>query len=406
MNINTYILKSGIRLLHVKAVGDVAYCGAVINTGTRDELPTESGYAHLVEHMLFKGTSKFSSNQIISRMEDVGGEMNAYTTKEETVVYAAFMSRYLDRCFSLVSDMVLDSQFDERNLKKETEVVLEEIDSYIDNPAELIMDEFENLIYSGNPLGRNILGDRKTLRSVSRKRIMEFYKRTYTPDQIVFFVMGNYTLQRILSLAEKRFEGLEPKTRSYTREELAPYTPQFKEVRKHTRQVHFVMGNRSYSYAEKERFTFILLNHILGGEYMSCILNMSLREKEGLVYDVCSNYTTYADTGNWNIYLGCDYDKLNHVTDIIYSELGELMERPISERELKLAKVRLLSYLTIGGENRESWILGTAKQYLNTGRVMEKHEVESLINSVTAADIQRCAEQIFAPERITTLKFV
>ncbi|MBQ1651730.1 MAG: insulinase family protein [Paludibacteraceae bacterium] len=406
MNINTYILKSGIRLLHVKAVGDVAYCGAVINTGTRDELPTESGYAHLVEHMLFKGTSKFSSNQIISRMEDVGGEMNAYTTKEETVVYAAFMSRYLDRCFSLVSDMVLDSQFDERNLKKETEVVLEEIDSYIDNPAELIMDEFENLIYSGNPLGRNILGDRKTLRSVSRKRIMEFYKRTYTPDQIVFFVMGNYTPQRILSLAEKRFEGLEPKTRSYTREELATYTPQFKEVRKHTRQVHFVMGNRSYSYAEKERFTFILLNHILGGEYMSCILNMSLREKEGLVYDVCSNYTTYADTGNWNIYLGCDYDKLNHVTDIIYSELGELMERPISERELKLAKVRLLSYLTIGGENRESWILGTAKQYLNTGRVMEKHEVESLINSVTAADIQRCAEQIFAPERITTLKFV
>ncbi|MBQ4032489.1 MAG: insulinase family protein [Paludibacteraceae bacterium] len=406
MNINTYILKSGIRLLHVKAVGDVAYCGAVINTGTRDELPTESGYAHLVEHMLFKGTSKFSSNQIISRMEDVGGEMNAYTTKEETVVYAAFMSRYLDRCFSLVSDMVLDSQFDERNLKKETEVVLEEIDSYIDNPAELIMDEFENLIYSGNPLGRNILGDRKTLRSVSRKRIMEFYKRTYTPDQIVFFVMGNYTPQRILSLSEKRFEGLEPKTRSYTREELAPYTPQFKEVRKHTRQVHFVMGNRSYSYAEKERFTFILLNHILGGEYMSCILNMSLREKEGLVYDVCSNYTTYADTGNWNIYLGCDYDKLNHVTDIIYSELGELMEMPISERELKLAKVRLLSYLTIGGENRESWILGTAKQYLNTGRVMEKHEVESLINSVTAADIQRCAEQIFAPERITTLKFV
>ncbi len=151
-------------------------------------------------------------------MEDVGGEMNAYTTKEETVVYAAFMSRYLDRCFSLVSDMVLDSQFDERNLKKETEVVLEEIDSYIDNPAELIMDEFENLIYSGNPLGRNILGDRKTLRSVSRKRIMEFYKRTYTPDQIVFFVMGNYTPQRILSLAEKRFEGLEPKLRSYTRE--------------------------------------------------------------------------------------------------------------------------------------------------------------------------------------------
>lgn len=406
MNINTYKLKSGIRLLHVKAAGDVAYCGAVINTGTRDELPSESGYAHLVEHMLFKGTSKFDSDKIISRMEDVGGEMNAYTTKEETVVYAAFLNRYLNRCFSIVADMVLDSQFDELSLRKEVDVVLEEIDSYIDNPAEQIMDDFENLIYSGNPLGRNILGDRKTLRNVSRKRIMEFYRRTYTPDQIVFFVMGNYTSQRVLQLAEKHLGGVEPKERSYMREPLITYAPQNKTEKKHTRQVHLVVGNRSYSYAEKDRFAFTLLNHILGGDYMSSVLNMHLREKEGLVYEVCSNYTTYSDTGNWNIYLGCEYDKIEYVMEIIYSELSKLIEKTITERELKLAKVRLLSYLTIGGENRESWILGAAKQFLNTNRVMEKNEVEQYIDAVTTDDIRRCAAQIFKQERLTTLKFV
>ena len=336
MNINTYILKSGIRLLHVKAVGDVAYCGAVINTGTRDEMSQESGYAHLVEHLLFKGTSKFNSNQIISRMEDIGGEMNAYTTKEETVVYAAFLSRYLNRCFSLISDMVLDSQFYEDSLSKEIDVVLEEIDSYIDNPSELIMDDFENLIYSGNPLGRNILGDRKTLHRVNRKRLVEFYRRTYTPDQMVFFVMGNYSFERVVKLGERLLGSIEPVRRGYIREELAAYTPQTKEIKKHTRQVHLVMGGRSYSYTDKRRFAFVLLNHILGGDFMSSILNMHLREKEGLVYEVCSNYTTYADTGNWNIYLGCDYDKVEHVTEIVYSELNKLIEASIAPKELRL----------------------------------------------------------------------
>lgn len=404
--INSYILKSGIRLLHVKAAGDVSYCGAVINTGTRDELPSESGYAHLVEHMLFKGTSKYSSSQIISRMEDVGGEMNAYTTKEETVVYAAFLSRYLDRCFNLISDMVLDSLFDEKCLKKEIDVILEEIDSYRDNPAEQILDDFENLIYAGNPLGRNILGDRKSLRHVNRKRIMDFYKRTYTPDQMVFFIMGNYTPSRVKSLAEKRFENLTTVTRSYERERLAEYVPQIKSVRNHTRQVHYIMGGRSYSFTDKSRFAFILLNHLLGGDFMSSRLNMSVREKEGLVYEICSNYTTYADTGNWNIYFGCDHDKVEKVTQLVHSELKKLIDTPVSDRELKLTKRRLLSYLTIGGDNRESWIIGTAKQYLNTNAIMEKQEVENLINSVTAADIEQCAREVLSQERLTELVYV
>ena len=223
---------------------------------------------------------------------------------------------------------------------------------------------------------------------------------------MVFFVMGNYSFERVVKLGERLLGSIEPVRRGYIREELAAYTPQTKEIKKHTRQVHLVMGGRSYSYTDKRRFAFVLLNHILGGDFMSSILNMHLREKEGLVYEVCSNYTTYADTGNWNIYLGCDYDKVEHVTEIVYSELNKLIEASIAPKELRLAKVRLLSYLTIGGENKESWILGVAKQYLNTGRVMEKQEVESLVNAVTADDVRRCAAEILNREKLTVLKFV
>lgn len=406
MNINTYILSNGIRLLHVKAAGDVSYCGALINTGTRDEKPEESGYAHLVEHLLFKGTSKYTSNQIISRIEDVGGEINAYTTKEETALYAAFLKRYLDRSFSLVANMVFDSQFPQKQLDKELNVVLDEIDSYIDTPSEIILDDFEDLIFSGNPLGRNILGTRKSLKQVTRRKVLEFYRRTYTPDQVVFFIMGNYTGERVLKLANKVLGSIPASARSYEREAIKEYKPVEKSVKKGTKQVHIVMGGRSYCQSHEDRYPFVLLNNILGGDFMSSILNMKLREKEGLVYEVDSNYTTYFETGNWNIYLGCDAEDVDRSLSIINTELAGLREREISDQELKLAKRRLLSYLTICGENRESWILGAAKQYLNTGAIKEKKEVESKINAITAADIKRCAMEVFNPENLTVLQYI
>lgn len=405
MNINTYILSNGIRLLHVKAAGDVSYCGAMINAGTRDEMRDESGYAHLVEHLLFKGTSKHTSKQIINRIENVGGEINAYTTKEETAVYAAFLKQHLDRVLSLVADMVFDSQFNQRAIDKEVDVVLDEIDSYIDSPSDIILDDFEDLIFSGNPLGRNILGNRKSLKSVTRERIMNFYKRTYTPDQVVFFIMGNYKKERVQKLAEKVLSVIPPRNREYEREAIKEYKPVSKCVKKGTKQVHIVLGSRSYSQNDADRYPFILLNNILGGDFMSSILNMKLREREGLVYEVDSNYTTYFETGNWNIYLGCDYSDVDKALTIINEELKKLREKELSERSLKLAKRRLLSYLTICGENKESWILGAAKQYLNTGSIKEKREVEAAINAVTAADIRRCANEVFNPDYLTVLKY-
>lgn len=405
MNINTYILSNGIRLLHVKAAGDVSYCGALINTGTRDEGRQESGYAHLVEHLLFKGTSKLTSGQIINRIENVGGEINAYTTKEETAVYAAFLKHYLDRCFSLVADMVFDSQFPQKAMEKEVNVVLDEIDSYIDSPSEIILDDFEDLIFSGNPLGRNILGNRRTLKAATREKVLNFYRRTYTPDQIVFFVMGNYTFDRVKRLAERVLGAIPARCRSYEREAIKEYKPVTKSVKKGTKQVHIVMGGRSYSQADADRYAFVLLNNILGGDFMSSILNMKLREKEGLVYEVDSNYTTYFETGNWNIYLGCDYSDVNRALSIINSELAKLRETELTERELRLAKRRLLSYLTICGENKESWILGAAKQYLNTGAIKEKKEVEAAINAITAADLKRCAQTVFDAAKLTTLQY-
>lgn len=405
MNINTYILSNGIRLLHVKAAGDVSYCGALINAGTRDEEVQESGYAHLVEHLLFKGTSKYTSKQIINRIENVGGEINAYTTKEETAVYAAFLKQYLDRTFSLVADMVFDSQFQQKTIDKEVDVVLDEIDSYIDSPSDIILDDFEELIFSGNPLGRNILGNRRSLKSVTRDKILKYYRRTYTPDQIVFFVMGNYTKERVWRLAERALGSVPASKRDYEREPIKEYKPISKSVKKGTKQVHIVLGGRSYSQTDADRYAFILLNNILGGDFMSSILNMKLREKEGLVYEVDSNYTPYFETGNWNIYLGCDYSDVEKSLSIIETELAKLCNKELSERALRLAKRRLLSYLTICGENKESWILGAAKQYLNTGVIKQKREVEDSINSVTAADIRRCANEVFNPDYLTVLKY-
>ncbi|MCQ2350515.1 MAG: insulinase family protein [Paludibacteraceae bacterium] len=400
-----YKLPSGIRLLHVRAAGDVSYCGAIINTGTRDERFEESGYAHLVEHLMFKGTSKYTSRQIISRIEDIGGEINAYTTKEDTTVYAAFLKRHLERVFSLIANMVLDSTFNQKSIDKEVDVILDEIDSYIDNPAEIILDDFEDLIFSGNPLGRNILGDRKTLKSVTQEKILNFYRRTYTPDQILFFIMGNYTKERVLNMAEKVLASVPVGKRDYEREPLKEYSPVIKKLHKKTKQTHLVLGNRCYSLYAEERFSFALLNNILGGDFMSSILNMKLREKEGLVYEVDSNYTAYFETGNWNIYFGCDDTDTEKVLKIVKDELQKLSDKPISAHELKLAKRRLLSYLTICGENKESWILGTAKQFLNTGKIMDTKEVEEKINAVTATDIQRCAKEVFNPEKLTILQY-
>ncbi|MCQ2336428.1 MAG: insulinase family protein [Paludibacteraceae bacterium] len=405
MNINNYILSSGIRLLHVKVAGDVSYCGMIINTGTRDEGQNESGYAHLVEHLMFKGTSKYSAEQIIRRIEDIGGEINAYTTKEDTTVYAAFLKRHLDRVFSLIAQMVLDSQFSQRCIDKEVDVICDEIDSYIDNPAEIILDDFEDLIFCGNPLGRNILGNKKTLKAVRQGKLLQFYRRTYTPDQMLFFIMGNYSKERVQKLANKVFASVQVVKRGYERELLKPYVPVVKQVNKKTKQTHLVLGNRCYSLYDENRFTFALLNNILGGDFMSSALNMKLREKEGLVYEVDSNYTAYYETGNWNIYLGCDDCDTDRVLKIVKDTLCSFADRPITERELKLAKRRLLSYLTICGENRESWILGTAKQFLNTGKVMDNKEMEAKINAVTAADIRCCAREIFDLQKLTILRY-
>lgn len=405
MNINNYILPSGIRLLHVKVAGDVSYCGMVINTGTRDELQGESGYAHLVEHLMFKGTSKYSARQIISRIEDIGGEINAYTTKEDTTVYAAFLKRHIDRVFSLIAQMVLDSQFSQKCIDKEVGVICDEIDSYIDNPAEIILDDFEDLIFCGNPLGRNILGDKKTLKAVRQDKILDFYRRTYTPDQMLFFIMGNYSKERVLNLANKVFDSVQTVRRGYERESLKPYVPIERCINKRTKQTHLVIGNRCYSLYDENRFAFALLNNILGGDFMSSALNMKLREKEGLVYEVDSNYTAYYETGNWNIYLGCDDCDTEKVMKIVKDTLCGFADRPITEHELKIAKRRLLSYLTICGENKESWILATAKQFLNTGKVMESKEMEEKINAITAADIQRCAREIFDMQKLTILMY-
>lgn len=401
MNLETTTLSNGIRLIHIRQRGEVAYCGAIINTGTRDELDNENGFAHLNEHLLFKGTSKRNYIQIINRMEDVGGDMNAFTTKEDTTIYSVFLRRHLERAFELTADMIFNSTYEENVMRKEIEVVLDEIDSYIDNPSELIMDDFEDELFNGYSIGRNILGTRKRLERTHSADIIRFNKRCYTTDQIVFFVMGDYKMERVTAIAEKHLGHIAASTRSFNRTTPKAYEPHTITKHRKTSQVHCVIGNRAYCADDNKRYTFSLLNYILGGNCMSNRLNMALREKHALVYEVESQYVPYCDTGAWSIYLGTDNKDIDKALELIKTELARLKDTALSDMELALQKRKIMSQMTIASENRENWLLGTAKQFMNKGRIEKREETEQFIAQIKAQDIQDCANEIFDTDKFT-----
>ena len=302
MVFENYLLQNGIRVVHSRTDSPVAYCAMMINAGTRDELDHEHGLAHFIEHVLFKGTKRRKSFHIMSRLEDVGGELNAYTTKEETVIHATFLKDDYHRAVELLFDILFRSTFPERELVKEKDVILDEINSYKDSPSELIFDDFEELLYPNHPFGRNILGTRKTLKRFSRADIFRFIERNYNTDQMVFCSIGNIPFSRVVKLAERYFGSLSPNPRTTQRLALQPNQPVLKEIRKKTYQQHCIVGCRAYHLNHPSRVGMYLLNNVLGGPGQNSRLNLSLRERSGYAYNVESSYTPYTDTGVFNIY--------------------------------------------------------------------------------------------------------
>jgi predicted Zn-dependent peptidase len=378
----------------------------VVNAGSRDEAEHEEGMAHFVEHMLFKGTEKRRSGHIINRLENVGGELNAFTSKEETVVYAAILNEYFERALELIGDIVLHSVFPQKEIDKEVVIIIDEIQSYNDSPSELIYDDFENLLFDNHAIGHNILGRQELLEGFKTEDGKRFVGRQYRPEEMVFFAVGDINFKSFVRMAEKYFtttETTEPKL-----ERIAPieYIPQKKIIEKNTHQVHFIVGNRAYNMHHPDRMGLHLLNNILGGPGMNSLLNLSLREKNGLVYNVESSYQPFTDTGMWSVYFGCDPENSRRCESLVYSELQKLREQPLSEAALKKYKLQLMGQMAIANEQKENLALGLGKSFLRYGKIDGVDVVKQSIESITSEQLQRIANEIFNPEQLSVLKYV
>lgn len=406
MNYQTHTLANGLRLIHKSDKSAVAYCGMVINTGSRDEADNEQGMAHFIEHMLFKGTEKRRSGHIINRLEHVGGELNAYTSKEETVVFAAVLKEYFERAMELVSDIVLHSTFPQKEIDKEVVIILDEIQSYNDSPSELIFDDFEELLFANHPIGHNILGKSELLEKYSTDDAFRFIKKHYRPEDMIFFAYGNLDFKQLVRWAEKylQVEVVEPKVS----ERLSPtsYKPIQKEILKNTHQVHYMLGNRAYDLYHPNRMGLYLLTNILGGPGMNSLLNLSLREKHGLVYNVESSFQPFTDTGMWSVYFGCDPENVSKCEQLVKAELQKLREQPLKENALKKYKLQLVGQMAISSEHKENLALSLGKSFLRYGKIDELSIVKKKIEAVTAEQLQEIAIDIFDPAKLTILKYV
>lgn len=403
MHCNQYTLPNGLRIIHEPTLSKVAYCGFAIDAGTRDEAENEQGMAHFVEHLIFKGTEKRKAWHILNRMENVGGDLNAYTNKEETVVYAAFLTEHLGRALELLGDIVFHSTFPQHEIEKETEVIIDEIQSYEDTPSELIFDDFEDMIFRNHPLGRNILGKPELLRSFRTEDVLSFTRRYYQPGNMVFFVQGQYDFKKIVRMAEKYLSDV-PSVEVDSRRTPPPlYIPEHLTVNKETHQAHVMIGSRGYNAFDDKRTALYLLNNILGGPGMNSKLNVSLRERRGLVYTVESNLTSYTDTGVFCIYFGTDTEDLDTCLKLTYKELKRMRDVKMSSSQLAAAKKQLIGQIGVASDNFENNALGMAKTYLHYHKFESSELVFKRIESLTAEQLLEVANEMFAEEYLSTL---
>jgi predicted Zn-dependent peptidase len=403
MDLLLHTLDNGIRLVHHRIPGLVGHCGLIINAGSRDETEQEHGIAHFIEHMLFKGTKNRRAYHILSRLEDVGGELNAYTTKEETAVHASFLKDDYERAIELISDITFNSVFPDKEIEKEKDVVIEEINSYLDSPAELIFDDFEELIFLNQPIGRNILGTPESVKSFTQKTISDFISANFNTSQMVFCSVGNISDEDILKLFKTYFEDTVSKKQEARTNRIWVYKPSCVTKKMDTFQNHCIIGNLAYDLKNQRRMGMFLLNNILGGQGLNSRLNLSLREKNGLAYNVESSYSPYYDTGIFSIYFGTDTQFLDKSISIAMSELKKLRISKLGTAQLNKAKNQIKGYLVRGYENHESLMLSLGKSLLVFNKIDTIEEICKKIDDVTASELLETANDIFEPTKLSTL---
>ena len=406
---STHTFSNGLRLIHMPSPTDVAYCGMAIDAGTRDEEPSEQGMAHFCEHMLFKGTQHRRVWHILNRMEAVGGDLNAYTTKEETFVYAAFMRQHLSRAVQLLLDVVFNSTFPQHEIDKEVEVIAEEIESYKDTPSELIFDEFENLLFHQHPLGHDILGKAERVRQFSTEDALRFVRRLYRPERMVFFVFGRYDFHKVIQIVEKELNTIQPNEKS----KVSPFTRSinsiptiipFKTVHnQHTHQAHVMMGCRGYASNDERRIALYFLNNLIGGPGMNSLLNVALREYKGLVYTVESTLTNYTDTATFSIYFGCDNDDIERCIQLVNKELHRLAEVPLTQHRFDAAIRQIRGQIGVACDNFENYALDMAKSYLHYHKYEDVNDTCRQLDKLTPQTLQNVAADLFLADNLSIL---
>lgn len=451
MKYNTYTLDNGLRIIHLPSDSKVVYCGYQINAGTRNEEPGEEGLAHFCEHVTFKGTERRKAWHILNCLESVGGDLNAYTNKEGTVYYSAILKEHIARAVDLLTDIVFHSVYPQAEIDKEVEVICDEIESYNDSPAELIYDEFENIIFKGSPLGHNILGTAEQVRSFKTENALRFTRKLYRPDNAIFFAYGDIDFKKLVKLirkaladddsgkvaenaansvgklAEEKLPQISQMTQisgdenSITTEKsvssvksVGPenYPSVGKEIagqtivmQKNTHQAHVMIGTRAYDVNDSRRMPLYLLNNMLGGPGMNAKLNLALREHNGLVYTVESTMVAYGDTGIWSIYFGCDEHDVKRCLRLVRKELDKFMQKPLSEAQLKAAKKQIKGQVGVACDNRENFALDFGKSFLHYGWEKNVDRLYEQVDEITAEQIQAVAQELFDKDRLTTLIF-
>ena len=431
MKYNTYILDNGLRIIHLPSDSKVVYCGYQINAGTRNEEPGEEGLAHFCEHVTFKGTERRKAWHILNCLESVGGDLNAYTNKEGTVYYSAILKEHIARAVDLLTDIVFHSVYPQAEIDKEVEVICDEIESYNDSPAELIYDEFENIIFKGSPLGHNILGTAEQVRSFKTEDALRFTRKLYRPDNAIFFAYGDIDFKKLVRLLKKSFLSEEQRVKSEEttfgdRRESQFNSPEAQAqfniqhstfntqhsfegqtivMQKNTHQAHVMIGTLAYDMNDSRRMPLYLLNNMLGGPGMNAKLNLALREHNGLVYTVESTMVAYGDTGIWSIYFGCDEHDVKRCLRLVRKELDKFMQKPLSEAQLKAAKKQIKGQVGVACDNRENFALDFGKSFLHYGWEKNVDRLYEQVDEITAEQIQAVAQELFDKDRLTTLIF-
>ena len=401
---NIHTLQNGLRIIHLPSSSPIIYCGIGVNVGSRHEEKGEEGVAHFCEHVTFKGTQKRSSIQILNCLESVGGDLNAFTNKEDTIFYAAIQKEHLARATDLLTDIVFHSDYPEQEIAHEIDVICDEIESYNDTPAELIYDLFENQLFEGHPLGHNILGTLERVKTFTSQHAKSFTARYYRPDNAIFFAYGDVDFKRLVRMLEnKDYRTTESRNNDApTLQEVAANSQKPTANSQH-HQAHVMIGCRTYDYNDPRRMPLYLLNNILGGPGMNARLNLSLREKHGLVYTVESSMASYSDTGCWSVYFGCDHHDVKRCLRLVHHELDRVMQHPLSERQLQAAKRQLKGQIAIACDNREQFALDFAKSFLHYDKERDIDTLLQSIDAITSEQLLQVAQEVFAPHHLQTL---